>query len=84
MSAVTAAASPAIVADHHSDRAGINNGSETDVYGTSSDPRTSTADARNRGGPAAAVQAHHRQRGDGRDPVGVSSRMKPSRAGQAM
>ncbi len=31
---------------------------------------------------AAATQAHHRQRGEGSDPVGVSSRTKPAQAGQ--
>jgi hypothetical protein len=30
------------------------------------------------------ILAHQRQRGDGSDPVGVSSRMKPIEAGQMM
>ena len=35
-------------------------------------------------GPAAATQAHQRQRGDGSDPVGVSSRTKPTKASPTM
>jgi hypothetical protein len=45
--------------------------------------RVPNAEARtNTTGAAAATRAHRRQRGDGSDPVGVSSSTKPIRAGQ--
>ncbi len=44
----------------------------------------STHDTRNAAGTAAATQAHHRQRADGSDPVGVSSRMKPIQPSEGM
>jgi hypothetical protein len=42
----------------------------------SSGPNVSAS--RNSTGEAAATRAHQRQRGDGSEPVGVSSRMKPT------
>src|SRR6266498_5850016 len=55
------------------------NGLETEANGESgsSTGTPSSHETRNASGSAAATQAHQRQRGDGSDPVGVSSRMKP-------
>src|SRR6266498_4170904 len=55
------------------------NGLETAANGESgaSTGTPSSHETRNASGSAAATQAHQRQRGDGSDPVGVSSRMKP-------
>ncbi len=60
-------------------RAATANGLRTACSGESrSTPGTPpTHDSRNASGRAAATQAHQRQRADGSDPVGVSSRMKP-------
>src|SRR6266571_3213387 len=65
-------------------KAGTASGLETDWYGGSNDPGESAADTRNSTGPATATLAHHRQRGEGSDPLGVSSRMKLRKAGQGM
>jgi hypothetical protein len=46
--------------------------------GWTTDPSSHTTAA------AAATLAHHRQRGEGSDPVGVSSRTKPAHDSQSM
>jgi hypothetical protein len=46
----------------------------------SKDRGASTITRRLTTGTTTAARAHHRQRGEGSDPVGVSSRTKPSRA----
>jgi hypothetical protein len=54
----------------------------TACQGASNGRVCSAAPSSHSTGAAAAILAHQRQRGEGNDPVGVSNRMNPSRAGQ--
>jgi hypothetical protein len=53
---------------------GLSNPRYDSSRGSSNDDTTATTSA------ATATRAHHRQRGEGSDPFGVSSRMKPTQA----
>src|SRR6266508_800032 len=56
------------------------NGPPTAWYRGSNGPPASVTTTSKTTGAATMILAHQRQRGDGSDPVGVSSRTKPSKA----
>ncbi len=62
----------------HTSKARTASGSATDWSGSVNGP--STDDSNPTTAASAATLAHQRQRGEGSDPVGVSSRMKPMQA----